>query len=195
VRAARGEAAVRLAETVEESAFLEADANHKPGSGQDGEHDQRRPVPERQPDAHQGQDQTGVRGVSNPAVGAALDDGLAGVHADVHGEEVSEQRHRPLPDRDPCAHEDHPDDEERPAPVGDPRRLHPVGQVESSEEPAVDRGDHHEQAAPVLPRPLPVEAASHANAHLQENPDDDDRVEGDLRGQLRIGQRRHARQR
>src|SRR5205823_13321939 len=68
VGAARGEASVRLAETVEQRALLEADPDDESDSGQDGEHDQRRPVPERQPDAQDGQDQTGVRGVSNPSV-------------------------------------------------------------------------------------------------------------------------------
>lgn len=85
--------------------------------------------------------------MSNPSVGAAVDDALAGVHADVHGEEATEQCHRPLPDRDPGAHEHHSGHEKRPTPVRDRRRLHSVRQPESSEQPGIDREGHHDQAA------------------------------------------------
>src|SRR5262249_33870144 len=111
--------------------------------------------------------------------GAAVDDGLAGLHAHVDREEAAERGDRPLPNGDAGAHHDEPRDEERPAGARD-RRAGRSSREEHGSAEAADGGQlHDEQAPPVELRGVRVAAAPQPDPDLREDERADDEVEGE----------------
>lgn len=71
---------IGLAESSQESALLDADPDRKPVRGQDDQREDGEPVAEGHTSAVQGQQETGVRRMPDPAVRSAVDHGLPGGH-------------------------------------------------------------------------------------------------------------------
>ena len=149
-------------------------AGHVPrsGSGKRGRRSAGRPAGPATPSfrararTEERHDQSRVRRVPHPAVGALLDDGLPGCTAHVHGEEAAQHRHRPLPKRDAGDHQHEPRDEDDPPSLRD-RAVLSSRQRQCPGDSGEQGGDHDQDASPIDPLPRPVEAAADADAERQ----------------------------